>query len=167
MPSLLVIRHAKTESDAASGRDFDRELLPRGRDDARTIGRHLARLGHLRGPIHCSTAARARQTLELLLESAPAADPVAHFEELYLAELDTLLGRIAATPDDVEQLTIVGHNSGLEDLVGALTGSPLPMPTAGYALIRFEPPRWADVAIGSGKLIEAESPASLAFGRVR
>ena len=45
MPSLLVLRHGKSDWDADYGVDADRPLAERGRRAARTIGRHLAEVG--------------------------------------------------------------------------------------------------------------------------
>ena len=42
MRRLMLLRHAKTESDAPSGEDIDRRLDQRGHDDAAAIGRWLA-----------------------------------------------------------------------------------------------------------------------------
>ena len=33
MKSLALFRHAKTEGESSSGRDFDRELTDRGQED--------------------------------------------------------------------------------------------------------------------------------------
>ena len=39
MKTLYVLRHAKTERDSESGRDFDRALTERGWRDAELVGR--------------------------------------------------------------------------------------------------------------------------------
>ena len=44
MRRLMLLRHAKTENDAPSGRDQDRRLDDRGRRDAAEIGSWMA--GH-------------------------------------------------------------------------------------------------------------------------
>ena len=43
MRRLMLLRHAKTETDAPSGRDQDRRLDERGHRDAAEIGAWLAR----------------------------------------------------------------------------------------------------------------------------
>ncbi|MGB6399350.1 MAG: histidine phosphatase family protein, partial [Bradyrhizobium sp.] len=43
MRRLMLLRHAKTESDAPSGRDRDRRLDERGRRDAAEIGGWMGR----------------------------------------------------------------------------------------------------------------------------
>ena len=42
MRRLMLLRHAKTETDAPSGRDQDRRLDDRGRKDAARIGKWIA-----------------------------------------------------------------------------------------------------------------------------
>jgi phosphohistidine phosphatase SixA len=38
MKSLTLFRHAKTDRDSTSGRDFDRRLILRGQDDSKRMG---------------------------------------------------------------------------------------------------------------------------------
>ena len=45
MKSLTLFRHAKTERDSDSGRDFDRRLIERGQDDSRRVGKEISDLG--------------------------------------------------------------------------------------------------------------------------
>ena len=45
MRRLIVLRHAKTERDSPTGRDFDRRLDERGQQDAHEIGKYLADKG--------------------------------------------------------------------------------------------------------------------------
>src|SRR6202042_1576960 len=65
MRRLMLLRHAKTENDAPSGRDQDRRLDDRGRKDAAEIGGFVA--SHPPFPDYAlvSPAVRAHQTWEL------------------------------------------------------------------------------------------------------
>ena len=47
MERLILLRHAKAEVDAASGRDFDRALTERGRRDAALDGEGAPQIGAL------------------------------------------------------------------------------------------------------------------------
>jgi len=62
MRRLLLLRHAKTEHDAPSGRDQDRRLDDRGRNDAAEIGGWIGRHPPVPDSVLVSTAIRARQT---------------------------------------------------------------------------------------------------------
>src|SRR6202012_5023486 len=65
MRRLMLLRHAKTETDAPSGRDQDRRLDERGRRDAAEIGTWLARHPPFPNFVQVSPAVRAKQTLEV------------------------------------------------------------------------------------------------------
>ena len=63
----------------------------------------------------CSTAVRARQTLERVLPAL--GDPEVVYEDgLYHVPADLLLERLRALPDRVGQAMLVGHNPGLQEL---------------------------------------------------
>ncbi|HXT88463.1 MAG TPA: histidine phosphatase family protein, partial [Trebonia sp.] len=75
---LLLLRHAK--SDWPDVADHERPLAKRGRRDAPVVGRWLRTSGYLPDAVICSTAARARQTWELVSAELPsAAPPEVHF----------------------------------------------------------------------------------------
>src|SRR3979490_1750203 len=65
MRRLMLLRHAKTESDAPSGRDQDRRLDDRGRNDAAEIGAWIGRHPPFPDSLLVSPAIRARQTWEI------------------------------------------------------------------------------------------------------
>ena len=65
MRRLMLLRHAKTENDAPSGRDQDRRLDDRGRRDAAEIGGWIGRHPPFPDAVLVSTAVRAHQTWEI------------------------------------------------------------------------------------------------------
>jgi phosphohistidine phosphatase len=153
MRRLMLLRHAKTESDAPSGRDQDRRLDERGRSDA---------------------AVRARQTWELAWTMMQARVPEPQVEwvaELYGAEAVQLLHSIRiAHGSDPRRLMLVGHNPGMHELALALTGDgnaaerhelARNLPTSGLAIFDFEIEDWSDVSFGRGRLITFVTPRLL------
>jgi len=74
MRRLMLLRHAKTETDAPSGRDQDRQLDNRGRRDAAEIGAWMGRHPPFPGLVLVSRAVRARQEVVVPadLDHAPA-----------------------------------------------------------------------------------------------
>jgi phosphohistidine phosphatase len=121
MQRLILLRHGKAESVAASGGDFERGLTERGRRDAALIGRVLAAAGMTPDLALVSAARRARETWE---QTAPAF-PHARCESsrlLYLASSEQLAQLAAGATEPVNSLIIVGHNPGLHDF--ALPCSP-------------------------------------------
>ncbi len=66
MRRLMLLRHAKTESDAPSGRDRDRRLDHRGQKDAAELGGWIGRHPPFPDLVMVSPAVRAKQTWELV-----------------------------------------------------------------------------------------------------
>ena len=124
MKRLFLLRHAKTERDHPGIGDEARALAPRGREDAARIGRLLREEIYVPDLVLCSTAARTRQTLELLLPELGMCPAVQYLDELYLARSDTILSVIRQARDGAGSLMIVGHNPGLAVCAHALTREP-------------------------------------------
>jgi phosphohistidine phosphatase len=77
----------------------------------------------------CSTATRARETLELFADGARLEAPVDFFDELYLAEPDAIVKTIGKHGGSAKRVMVVGHNPGLEGLVASLTAERTDLPT--------------------------------------
>ena len=73
MLSLYLLRHAKSSWSDPALPDHERPLSPRGRRDAKRIADHLLELGIEPALVLCSTAARTRETLELVRPALGAA----------------------------------------------------------------------------------------------
>jgi phosphohistidine phosphatase len=127
MRRLMLLRHAKTENDAPSGRDQDRRLDDRGRKDAAEIGGWIARHPPVPDSVLVSPAIRAHQTWEIAWAAMKDLAPPARVEllpELYGADPSQLLQTIrAASATDAQRLMVVGHNPGMHELALALAGS--------------------------------------------
>ena len=121
MNRLLLLRHAKAapqvEDEAA---DRARPLAPRGEHAAAAIGRWLAAQDFAPDLVLCSTALRARQTLERVLVALPGKPRVIFEDALYLADVPTLLARLRAVEPGRGCVLLVGHNPGLHELAAAL-----------------------------------------------
>ncbi len=112
---LYLLRHAKSSWDDPALTDHERPLAPRGCRDAKRIASHLRERAIEPELVLCSTAARTRETLELVRPSL-GAPTVLLEEELYGASADELLARLRRVPDEVESVLLVGHNPGLQEL---------------------------------------------------
>ncbi|CAN7199294.1 histidine phosphatase family protein [Phenylobacterium sp. LjRoot219] len=119
MNRLILLRHAKAETEAASGDDFDRPLAPRGRREAKAMGARLAALGFKADMALVSPALRTRETFEIAAESL-AAGEVRFDPALYNAEAKTIrrLAEIAGTGGGT--VLVVAHNPGLQELTVSL-----------------------------------------------
>jgi phosphohistidine phosphatase len=174
MRRLMLLRHAKTETDAPSGQDQDRRLDNRGRSDAAEIGSWIARHPPFPDLALVSPAVRAHQTWEIAWEAMKPRVPEPEVEflpELYGAEPTQLLHTVRmAEAADPKRLLVVGHNPGMHELALMLAGGGDKaarkalednLPTAGLAVLDFEIDDWSDVAFRRGKLVRFTSPKLL------
>jgi phosphohistidine phosphatase len=174
MRRLMLLRHAKTENDAPSGRDEDRRLDDRGRRDAAEIGGWIGRHRPFPDLVLVSPAVRAHQTWEIAREAMKDLVPEPRVElvpELYGADVSQLLETVRdASSADPQRLMIVGHNPGMHELALALAGSGDPagrnaladnLPTSGLAVFDFKIDDWTNVAFRRGHLVLFVSPRLL------
>jgi phosphohistidine phosphatase len=113
MRRLILLRHAKTERQAASGADFDRALTERGWTDAARTAEALAGAGLVADRVLVSTAVRARQTFDAARPFLP--DARAEFAPvLYNATSDVLLRTARAAEGDT--VMVIAHNPGTHAL---------------------------------------------------
>ncbi|HMP78566.1 MAG TPA: histidine phosphatase family protein [Pirellulaceae bacterium] len=147
--TLLLMRHAKSSWADEHVTDHQRSLNKRGLKDAPRMARHLATKGLIPQMIACSTATRARQTLELLLAEWPAAIQVSIEDELYLTSAERYLLRAARFPDSCQVGMIIAHNPGLEILAGRFDAGISHLPTAAVAVIRSQWSHWDEVTLNS------------------
>ncbi len=160
MALLILLRHAKTEATASSGRDFDRALTERGWRDAALIGQALAERGLAPDLVLVSTARRAMQTCEAAAPAFPDAET--RFDPgLYHASPIRL--DMTARAEAGRRLMIVAHNPGLHDYALELAAGQEGMsqlggfPTAAAAVFDID-------ASGAPRLKAMLAPSALGGG---
>jgi phosphohistidine phosphatase len=166
MRRLYLLRHAKSSWKDTSLPDHDRPLAGRGRRAAKKIARHLREQGIEPELVLCSSAQRARATLERI-ESALGAPAVRVEGELYAASAPALLVRLRGVPDNVESVLLIGHNPGLQDLALDLA-RPSPSvdelaakyPTAALATLELSA-SWGELDHGTAELVDLVRPREL------
>lgn len=115
MKTLHLLRHAKSSWKFADLDDHDRPLNKRGRQAAAALAEQL-RAGKVRPDlVLCSTALRARQTLDPLA-TALAPRRIILDRALYSAAPHALLKYLRETPEEVRELLLIGHNPALHEL---------------------------------------------------
>jgi phosphohistidine phosphatase len=120
--TLLVLRHAKTEDTRPGSKDSERRLTPDGERHALEVGDYLRAQGITVDTVLCSSAGRARQTLELLkLGDQLSPDRVDIAERFYDAGTDTLINAVRELPDDCHVALLIGHAPGAPGVVYELT----------------------------------------------
>jgi phosphohistidine phosphatase len=171
---LLLIRHAKSDwSGSGKIDDHERPLSARGRKAAPKIGAYMHEKHYEPALILCSTAVRAKQTLELIVPELGKTPKLRYERELYLAEWPNLLQHIQKAPA-LSPLCVMGHNPGMEQLAIALALQPATVaqkgrverlaekfPTGALAVFDFAVKDWAEAKPGLGTLIDFMRPKDL------
>jgi phosphohistidine phosphatase len=147
MDRLILMRHGQAERQAATGGDFERGLMPRGREDATLIGRLLARSGAVPDLVLVSSARRTRETFDAVSVAFPKAR-AAFRRDLYHAEPEEVVAALEDEGEAAGVVMVVGHNPGLHELALrlAIEGGAAPLmfnkirgrfPTASTAVFGF------------------------------
>ena len=114
MKTLYLLRHAKSSWKDPGLDDLDRPLNERGRESAKTMAAYLRRARISPDVVVCSTALRAKQTLEPIANAIKP--PRVTFESrIYGVAQPELLKYLRGLPESVECALLIGHNPGLHD----------------------------------------------------
>jgi phosphohistidine phosphatase len=122
MHLLHLLRHAKS-SWKEGVEDHQRPLNRRGREAARLVGRHLPATAGAIDLVLCSSAARTRETLDLVLAEFALRPRCLIEDALYLAAREELIERLQRLAESDVNVLLIGHNPGLHELAVALAKS--------------------------------------------
>jgi phosphohistidine phosphatase len=120
--------------------------------------------------ILCSSARRARETLDLVAPVFGDHVEIRVEDDLYWADDDDLLSRLHAVGDDIASVLIVGHNPALHELALGLAGDGdthavtqlrTKFPTGALATLKLGNVSWRDVLPGRGDLAALVVPRQL------
>lgn len=138
--TLFLVRHAKSSWADPGMSDYDRPLNQRGLRDAPQMGLHLKNSGIFPELIICSTAIRARQTLEHLNLGI---ENTVFENRIYEASAETLLEIIQSIENSYTSAMLIGHNPGMTWLATDLSGRRIEnLPTCAVARISLKTDKW-------------------------
>jgi phosphohistidine phosphatase len=164
---LYLLRHAKSSWKHERLPDHDRPLAGRGRRAAKAMAGHLREQAIEPELVLCSTATRARETLERI-RAALGDGEVRVERELYRAGPAVLLARLHEVPDAVGSVMVIAHNPGLEDLALLLARREARVreleakfPTGALATLALRGSDWAGLDRASADLIAFVRPRDL------
>lgn len=164
---IFILRHAKSDWHSGIDQDSQRPLNKRGRKDAPRVASWMREHYLYPGWVVCSTAVRARETLSAVVQELELqTERVRFLDELYLADLGTLLNVLHDIPAEHNSVMLVGHNPGLDELVRFLSETNVPLTESGKlmttaCLAHFKlPDDWRDLK-GKGELVQIVRPAEL------
>jgi phosphohistidine phosphatase len=161
--SLVLLRHAKSAYPTGVP-DHARPLAERGVREAALAGDWLRANLPAIDAVLCSTATRARETLERSGIDAP----VRYVDRLYGATAGTVIEEINHVSDDVSTLLVVGHEPTLSEVAIILAGADdsdtvvlerisEKYPTSSIAVLRIDG-GWEHVEPGSAALVDFHVP---------
>lgn len=157
MKYLTLIRHA----EAGPGRDdFLRPLTGGGMRDAHSLGLRLERdFQFAPYAILCSPAVRTLSTARLMADSLPGSVFEIRGEaRLYNAAAETVLALIREQPDGTGRLCLIGHNPGLEDLTGFLSGGSATIHPGTAVQFELETDSWSGAGPETARLVSLVHP---------
>jgi phosphohistidine phosphatase len=146
MKTLFLVRHAKSSRDDPSLPDRDRPLDDRGKQDARKMGKRLAKRDARPDLLLSSPALRALTTAQLIAEEVGyKGKDIVVDDRLYASNADDLLAVIRALDKKLNCVMLFGHNPEFTDLAGWLSSEIIDMPTSAVVEFNFDTKAWSDV----------------------
>ena len=153
------MRHALASHRSSTRSDHDRPLLPLGRKAAYYIGFCLTKQKIIPDTIISSTALRAKETVESVLDASAVNLQVSFSKELYLADINSLIKQLNQLPQKTNIAMLVGHNPGLGHFLNMTCRDFQSMEPGACAQIQFNIPGWGELKEHTnGKLINYWSP---------
>lgn len=167
---LYLLRHAKSSWDDRTIPDSERPLAPRGRRACELLAKHLHREGLVPELVLCSSAVRARETLEGIAAGFGRPVEILIEKGLYAASAEELLDRLQALDSSVAAVMLIGHDPAIQELAlnlvrarkdkRALSGK---FPTGALATLSVPRP-WGRVEAGTAELVDLVKPRELDVG---
>lgn len=164
MKKIILLRHAKSSWDNIRLKDHDRPLAKRGEEASALVGKFLKEMKLIPDYIICSTAKRAKMTIELVLKVFDKKIKIDYNPLIYEDDTNDIIELISKTDESINTLMIVGHNPGIELLVEKLTHKLFPytkFSTAGIAVVELNIDKWKKIKKTNGKLALFKSPKKI------
>jgi len=164
---LFLLRHAKSSHDDPSLADHDRPLASRGERAAAAMAGAMRERELAPTLVLCSSAVRARQTLDAVVPALAPAPDVRIESELYEASARGLMERLRRIADEVPSAMLIGHNPSIERLAldlaangPALGDLARKYPTGALAVLGFDA-SWAELDADGARLTAFVKPRDL------
>jgi len=147
MRKIVLLRHAKSSWDNYGISDHDRPLGPRGWNDMPKMAKRLKSQGIYPDLILSSTALRAKQTAEIVIQELGLSQSILTlYKDLYHASASTILQLIQNQADKNLLIFVVGHNPGFNDFIELLGGVIPNLPTSGQYGFQSNSNSWEELS---------------------
>lgn len=152
MKTLFLLRHAKSSWDFNVS-DHDRPLNQRGQNDCSLVRPFYFNKIKNVDVICCSTAKRAKTTLQNILQDKEPSKLEYH-KELYTFDYRVVLSFIKNINQAFSSAMLVGHNPAYHDLFQLFTNEYIEnFSTCALAKINFDVDHWQDINHGQLEFI--------------
>ena len=131
------------------------------------VGAAMAEAGIAPDLVWCSSSVRTRQTWELVRGRLGLEPAVEYLDDVYDAGTRSLLTLVAAAPEDVGTLVVVGHEPTMSHAAAALAGPDsdpalvsrvqLGVPTASWSWLELDGP-WSALEPRTARLVRLVTP---------
>ncbi len=113
-----------------------------------------------------SPAIRAQRTAEILREKMQSDTKISFMEELYLSSADTMKNLLQHQQNDIQTIMLIGHNPGISDLAGRLTGGEiLKIPKGAVLALSLPIDNWNDIADAQSSVDFFINPKQFKYAR--
>ena len=155
MKRLFLLRHG--EASFSADLDFDRTLTPKGKGKVSHVAARLNELAPEIGKVYCSPAQRTKETASIVAERVLIKNQE-YVRSIYDGDLQDLMDILENTPQDFNEVLIVGHNPLISLFAANLSdGEYLNMQPGDLIYIEFPLDSWKLITFGSGVLCEVIS----------
>lgn len=148
MKTLTLVRHAKSSWKRPELSDLERPLNKRGKRDAPSMGKRLAKRGARPDHIISSPAKRALATARIIVgELGREESEIEVDERFYHSSASELVDVISGFDNRWDQVMIFGHNPEMTEIVNRLSSEYVEnVPTCGVVQLTFDVGGWEELA---------------------
>jgi phosphohistidine phosphatase len=130
MKSLYLLRHAKSSWKDPGLDDHNRPLNKRGRQAAKIMATYLKRSKIIPDLVICSTATRAKQTLDPIVKAINPPKVILE-RKIFGGTQKELWEQLWDIHKSAKSVLLIGHNPALQNLALELAQTEKPLPFAG------------------------------------
>jgi phosphohistidine phosphatase len=163
LKTLFLVRHATSNLDCGTFKDFERILSDQGKIEAKLMGKKIFDMKNIPEHIISSGAHRAISTACILShELNYDKDQIEINNSIYNTSYDNILSIVKNTFNDYQKLMIVGHNPSLHISSQMLSSENIDIfPPASVCCIDFNIDDWNQILEGKMKYFFTPQTAHL------
>ncbi len=150
MKELILVRHAKAESENSNLSDELRPLSSRGRRDSSFMAKNLQNAGYIPGLIVSSPALRTWATSVIFDNVINIDGDIIPEPVMYQASKYDLLKITNRLSNEFKTVMLTGHNPGISEFASYLTGTSFQFSTCTVMVIEFSANDWLQISNGTG-----------------